>query len=111
MDILQHSVQGGLITSVITNDPYIIATGAALGALPDIIGYAEKLIFKNESWQWYLAAHKLKWYYLWCLPYSLHIILDKFTHGDGKRWWKLKERLWLEIVGWILTLGMLCVSW
>ena len=112
------------------------AGSALVGALPDLIGMYGTLILKDdwrlythahEPYRFVqvvqrsfkngvrsdmtvneVPAHKatIAWWLRWLPPYGLHLFLDKHTHGTGKRWWVWRERLWLEIVGWIVTAGV-----
>lgn len=107
MDTLSHAVGGFLITASFNAPIEVNIASAILGALPDVIGAVEKLVKKDSAqWNWYEKAH-YKWKWLWLIPsYGLHILLDSFTHDEGKKWWKPKERLWAEMLYWIIL-----VSW
>jgi hypothetical protein len=88
-----------------TGNIYIIIICIILGMLPDIIGWAEKIIYNNPyAWEWYGKIHRDWWWLWWIPPIGLHVLLDRFTHGIGKRWWVLKERLWMEVLVWIVML-------
>ena len=104
MDTIQHAYAGYLISLVLCNSLIFIAIMVFFGILPDLGGWLEKLIYKdNTRWNWYLYLHTNYW--LCLIPsYGMHILLDKFTHGKGKRWWILKERLWLEILVWTILI-------
>jgi len=105
MDTISHAVAGYLMAEAINAPLEIKILSAFIGALPDIIGEAEKH-FKQDAtvWNWYDKAH-YNWWVLWIFPpYGFHVILDSFTHTEGKRWWKPKERLWMEVVFWIILL-------
>lgn len=104
MDIIAHTISGFLLGFLVGGPLWFNLILAFFGALPDIIGYIEKIIKKNnQAWTWYEWAHECN---IFCLipSYCLHLILDMYTHGEGKRWWIKKERLWLEIFYWIFLL-------
>jgi len=105
MDTLSHALWGVLLFIWFTTNPWILLLGAFLGALPDIIGWLNKKICKNSNaWDWYVWAHS-KWNLLNLLsPYGFHVLLDSFTHGEGKRWWVKNERLYAEILNWLLLI-------
>jgi len=103
MDTISHAVGGYLISASFGLHMEINIASAIFGALPDIIGYAEKIIKKdNLAWSWYEKAHN-EWIPLMIIPsYGFHVLLDSFTHGEGMKWWKKDERLWMEILYWII---------
>jgi hypothetical protein len=35
--------------------------------------------------------------------YGLHLFLDSLMHGQGHRWWRWGERMWLEILLWVVN--------
>lgn len=111
MDTGMHAAHGALMMAIFTNDPWYILISAIVGALPDLVGWAEKLINKGPNdGGWYEISHAPPGYWPWlsllkCTPpYCLHIWLDRFTHGEGKRWWVKGERLSWEIWGWVITI-------
>lgn len=105
MDTIMHGFVGYLFAFVFFSNVYIILLCILLGVLPDVIGYIEKIIKRNPTaWGWYSKIH-YDWWWLWIIPpIGLHVLLDRFTHGEGKRWWIYKERLWLEVLLWLLLL-------
>ena len=111
MDTILHITQGALITSYATDNPYLIGAGGLIGGLPDIIGFAEKLI-KKDSWNWYNYVHSVSFKNpLMYLPVSLiHILLDKPLHTKGCKWWKF-PCLWVEIGLWVITLILILVRY
>lgn len=123
MDIVQHGAHGFLMAKAFEYFSGIDASlsleisSAVAGALPDLIGVAGQLIERNsdDPWRLYNLAHKgyvgeffLRRVWLYWLrlmpPYFLHIWLDTLCHDPGKRWWVWKERMWMEIVGWIISI-------
>jgi membrane-bound metal-dependent hydrolase YbcI (DUF457 family) len=110
MDTINHAVWGyalakGLEGSLGFESGAFEAGMMFAGALPDVIGFAEKVI-KNDykTYKWYNKAHN-DWKLLrWLPPYGLHIGLDKLTHGEGQRWWYWKERLWFEVLSWLMVI-------
>lgn len=115
MDTVQHATWGyafGLICTRVfgIDDPiYIPLFWAVIGALPDLVGEAERIIKGDRSlWGWYNMAHEESSnLFMFLPPYALHVVMDKFTHGPGEKWWKFDERLWVEVVGWISVLVLL----
>ncbi|HUI09347.1 MAG TPA: hypothetical protein VL221_03410 [Bacteroidota bacterium] len=111
-DTICHATQGGLLMLA----PFIArirkkawlwtlgAVGAFFGALPDIVG-AYGIIIRGDQWRLYNVAHfgKLKRILQYVPMYSLHLYVDSFTHGPGKRWWEWNERLWLEVLLWVVN--------
>lgn len=123
MDTIQHAAHGagmvlipaeilGMHGEMIT----ILATTFALvGALPDILGELEpEEPGGKKNWNWYVECHAgavnrwmtVRWCWLITLPWLLHTWLDRFTHGEGRRWWIWRERLWMEALGWIIPAGL-----
>ena len=111
-----HAVHGALMMAAISDNPWYILISAIVGAFPDLMGEAERLWKGDRSlWNWYVIAHAPPGYYHWLSflkfspPYMLHIWLDSFTHGEGKSWWKLDERLHWEIIAWMITLFLIAL--
>jgi hypothetical protein len=117
MDTLMHAVHGGLMMAAISDNPWYIFLSAIIGALPDLIGEAERIYKKDNSlWNWYNIAHAQPGYYgvlsylKFTPPYMLHIWLDSFTHTEGKnRWWVKNEGLSYEISAWLFTILLLFI--
>ncbi len=82
----------------------VVLLGAVFGALPDIISAYGVLILRN-GWTLYVNAHEGPIaHVLQYIPmYGLHLFVDSITHGVGKRWWVASERLWLEILFWVIN--------
>ena len=82
----------------------IVALGVVFGALPDLIG-AYGNIIEHDHWTLCRSAHfgEIKEVLQYVPMYRLHLYLDSIMHGPGQRWWKWDERLWLEIVLWIVN--------
>jgi len=111
-DTICHATQGGLLLLA----PFIArirkkawiwtigAVGAFFGALPDIVG-AYGLMVRGDQWRLYNIAHfgKLKRVLEYVPMYWLHLYVDSFTHGNGKRWWAWDERLWVEVALWLIN--------
>lgn len=110
MDTISHAVGGYLLGNLLLCPIPICILLAFFGLLPDLIGWLEKITKHDpDAWNWYVWAHSMN--ILWVIPsYSLHCILDKYTHGKGKRWWIKSERLWAEILYWcILTIAFIFI--
>ena len=127
MDTLQHAAWGFAI-SLQGNQPVeTCIAGAVVGAAPDVIGWAEKVLRRDEnSWGWYNAVHSVEatglvslaglagllayswWWALYCAgAWVLHVALDSQTHAPGKRWWVANERLSWEVLGWVIVAAYL----
>jgi hypothetical protein len=112
MDIIQHAAWSAPLTLAINKvlplgETFwpVLATLAVFGALPDIIGWVDKLVHRNHNlWNWYLWAHNYPWYLCIVPTYLFHVFLDSFTHEDGKRWWIPGERLSYEITAWVVLI-------
>lgn len=115
MDTVNHSMHGVLMAETlrlscdIDSAIPIIIISAVVGAMPDILGWLEKLIKHDENaWTWYLKAHRLdhtNWF-IYFPPSALHIWLDSFCHGENNRWWIWNEKLWMEVLSWIITITL-----
>ena len=117
-DTICHATQGGLMMLA----PFIarirrkawvwvlFLTGAFFGALPDLFG-AYGNIIRGDRWKLYLAAHSgpIGEILRWVPMYWLHLTVDSFTHGPGKRWWIPEERLWIELALW--GVNALIIAW
>ncbi len=117
-DTLSHATQGGLLLLA----PFINRikrrtwiwilgfVGAFFGALPDLFGAYGNYV-RHDHWALYVSAHRgaLKEIFQYVPMYWLHLTVDSVMHGDNHRWWKMDERLWLEIALWVLNL--LLIGW
>ena len=85
-------------------------TGAFFGALPDLFGAYGNLV-RHDQWKLYISAHAgHRGEILRYIPmYRLHLFVDSFTHGQGRRWWVWNERLWLEAALWGVNLAI--IAW
>lgn len=104
MDTLNHIAWGYTMTHVLGAPVEINVISGLIGGMPDLLGEAERIIKKDRTlWNWYSKAHnQCKW--LRVIPqWGFHIIKDKATHGKN-RWWIWKERLWFEVLSWLLLL-------
>jgi hypothetical protein len=84
--------------------------GAFFGALPDILGAYGNLV-RHDQWKLYMSAHAgPRGRILRYVPmYWLHLFVDSFTHGPGKRWWIWNERLWVEVALWVVNFAI--IAW
>jgi hypothetical protein len=117
-DTICHATQGGLMALA----PFIartrkkvwiwtlFLTGALVGALPDLIGAYGNLI-RRDHWRFYNYAHAgpMGEILRYVPMYWLHLFVDSYTHGPGKRWWIWDERLWLEVALWGVNLAV--IAW
>lgn len=114
MDVLSHSAHGvifgTLIGGLVGHTLELQIIFGVIGAAPDIIGFLEKVVnIDGDSWNWYEEAHYLTFLLIIVPPYFLHVLLDKYTHEEGKRWWVKGERLWAEILNVAITLALLWI--
>ncbi len=88
----------------------VVVIGVLFGALPDLIG-AHGNYVAQDRWEQYTRAHRgdVANILQYVPMYGLHLYLDEVTHGIGIRWWVLHERLWLEILLWILNVA--AIAW
>ena len=113
-DTLCHATQGGLMVLLPLFSRFrkkiwlwILAfVGAILGALPDLLGAYGNFVLRDH-WNLYGSAHHGRFEeILQFIPmYWLHLWVDKFMHGPKRRWWIYDERMWLEVLMWILNLA------
>lgn len=85
-------------------------TGAVFGALPDLVG-AYGILFRDDRWSLYNVAHfgKLRAILKYVPMYWLHLKVDSYTHGTGRRWWVWDERLWVEVTLWVVNLSVIAL--
>ena len=117
-DTICHATQGGLMMLApfiarIRRKVWIWAlalAGAFFGALPDLFGAYGNMV-RHDQWKLYISAHAgQRGEILRHIPmYWLHLFVDSFTHGAGKRWWVWNERLWVEIALWAVNLAI--IAW
>lgn len=117
-DTICHGVQGGLLVAVLIQKWMrrkaalwiLVIAGVLFGTLPDIIGAYGNLI-EHDHWALYRRAHfgDIKDLLQYIPMYWMHLQFDGIMHGPGHRWWKVDERLWLEIVLWLINL--LVIAW
>lgn len=105
MDTLLHAVTPvAILWQFVRRLPvWAMAVLATLGAMPDLIGVAEKILYWDFSlWNWYNWAHQLGWWTWILLPWALHILMDAPLHGELSWWhwpWLLAEVvLWAALV-------------
>ena len=116
MDVISHTTQGYLIGYLTTGEPIIGAVSGLIGALPDIIGEYYGRI-RGDYYRMYDRLHSgdINETMQYLPPWGLHTILDRITHGEGKRWycgkwweyfcpWRWKERMWIETAGWVINI-------
>lgn len=83
--------------------------GALFGALPDLIGAYGNLILQDHWGLYHSAHHGSIAYALQYVPmYGLHLFIDSFAHGPGRRWWMWSERFWLEVLLWAVNIVVIC---
>ena len=115
-DTICHATQGGLLMIApfigrIRRKVWIWAlalTGALFGALPDLFGAYGNLV-RHDQWKLYMSAHagSLEQILRYIPMYWLHLFVDSFTHGPGKRWWIWNERLWIEVALWVFNIAVI----
>lgn len=117
-DTICHATQGGLLLL----SPFIarirkkfwlwalFLTGAFFGALPDLLGAYGNLV-RGDRWRLYVSAHsgRIGAILRYVPMYWLHLFIDSFTHGPGKRWWIWNERLWIETALW--GVNLVIIAW
>jgi hypothetical protein len=128
MDTLQHAYDGYVIAKAIEVITGVDLPGAAefgsalVGALPDLIGEAERVIkhdvprlfgraaselpMRSGLWNWYNLVHtgmkngkRTWWWYIRFVPqWGKHILKDRFTHMSmgARRDWYPPAGLWRE---------------
>jgi len=115
-DTISHATQGGLLLLA----PFIARIrrrmwiwilaliGGSVGVLPDLIGAYGNFI-KHDHWTLYRSAHRgaIAEILQYVPMYWLHLYTDRLTHGPGHRWWILSERLWMEVLFWVLNLAVI----
>lgn len=98
MDIFNHGVQGFLLGYVPTRSITLGVICGVSALIPDLT------ILKSDNGRLYDKIH-YEWHWLAFIPpITLHVLLDRLGHGEGKRWWVWKERLWLELLTWVINL-------
>ncbi len=112
-DTVCHATQGGLLLLA----PFLgllkkklwlwilVGVGAFFGALPDALGVWGTFI-QHDHWRLYGSAHSgAIAHVLQYVPmYGLHLAVDSVTHDPGKRWWFWNERLWMDLLLWMVNL-------
>ena len=85
----------------------LIFIGAISGALPDLIG-AYGFFVEDDS-ELYQSAHSgpisnvLQY-----IPMSaLHLYVDSFTHEQTQHWKKWNERMWVEVLMWVVNIWLI----
>jgi hypothetical protein len=121
MDTGCHIVQGYLVIAVpvsIISPKAGIILGIISGlaaAVPDVAGeiYAHYLEKDGYKYRMYGLLHErgnLFSRMMSYIPgYYLHIMQDRFLHKPGKRWWIWKERMWYEIIAWVLNIILIWI--
>jgi len=123
MDTVQHAFDGFLITecfalAIGVSCPLGAALGGALvGALPDAVGYAEKVVKRDPTaWTWYVSAHtgRLASVLEWIPQYGCHLFKDRHSHvemGAPRNWfpapglgfWASVKAMEVDWIGWATT--------
>lgn len=111
-DIICHGTEGGLMILALLRSwiarkswPWVlVGLGLIFGMLPDLIG-AYGNIVDHDHWTLYRSAHfgPIKQILQYVPMYGLHLFLDSLMHGQGHRWWRWDERMWLEILLWVVN--------
>ncbi len=129
MDTIQHAADGFLITELFAvavgvHCPLGAALGGALvGALPDAVGIAEKVVRRDpQAWTWYVSAHtgKLSKVLEWIPQYGFHLFKDRHSHvtmGAAQNWfappglsfWASVKAMEVDWIGWA-TSGALAAT-
>lgn len=112
-DTICHGTEGGLMVLVLVRSWIskkallwvLVGLGMVLGMLPDLIGAYGNIVY-HDHWTLYRSAHfgAIKEVMQYVPMYWLHLYLDSLMHGPGHRWWRLGERLWLEVLLWVVNL-------
>lgn len=107
MDVFQHTAQGYAVGRTFFPRArwWVHSVCAFLGALPDLIGQIG--VWIDGTYRIYNVVHAIELWNVLVIPYSLHLVLDSFTHTAPWRWWIWGEGLWIEVVGWVITLAWL----
>lgn len=118
-DIFCHATEGGLCAALPflsfikkRTTVWILASfGMLFGALPDLIGAYGNLVF-HDHWTLYRSAHygQIAGVLQYIPMYWLHIKLDAVMHGRSAHWWVWNERLWLEVLLWIINVTIIARS-
>lgn len=129
MDTLQHAYAPVLATYAWSGGemtPAIVA--GIVAAMPDVIEWLEKELRKEpSSWLFYEMLHSSTaaivstvmgvivllsanagagYLCIIFFGYTLHLLLDWPTHGDGKRWYVLGERFLWEALAWGILIAL-----
>lgn len=126
MDTGNHACAASLMSYASGGGIWEIIIAGAIAAAPDIVGAYGNLVKKDE-YKLYNEAHSdgaliwslialmasisssivFGWWFIsiGIFGYSLHLLLDKISHGEGKHWWLWSERAFLNYSLWFV----LCV--
>lgn len=101
MDIICHSTQGFLLYFIPFHHteyglPLSILSGL-IATIPDIVPII------NDDWNFYDRVHHFRHWLSYVPPITLHVAQDLYLHGNN-RWWIWRERMWYEILSWIVIL-------
>jgi hypothetical protein len=117
MSTPQHSAHAYIIGKAIAPflPEWIHIVHSIISAVPDFTVYIQTIIFiirekeYKVQWSWYLNAHN-EWVWMRFIPgWGLHILLDNHTHKIGERWWIWNERMYWEVIGWVVFIGWLYI--
>jgi hypothetical protein len=102
MDTLQHMLHGYIMADAVGASIETSTISAYIGGYADFVGQVGKL--DGTGYLVYNNAHKFHWTNFILPQHGLHTFIDLFTHNEGSRWWKWKERMYIEIIGWLFIL-------
>jgi hypothetical protein len=87
--------------------------GFVVGTLPDSADWIAAVLGILPRWELYVILHHSPPTWLAVQPpFALHLWLDTFFHDPlkpGWDWWR--ELWWLEVSTWIVSLGILFLTW
>lgn len=97
-----HAVMTFIISRALGLPTWASLACAFDAMMPDIIGYAEKKIKKDDNlWRWYVYCHTFHWWQLFLPEWLLHTTLDSLTHTEhGWKPWAY----YIEYFTWALYL-------
>lgn len=109
MTIILH----GAMSGIWFRKAWQIVTVSMLGIFPDLLGYAEKVIYQDFTlWNWYLFIHQEAWYTWIIPPIGVHVFLDWLTHNPNPPYgwyenaWIVEVVLWIALVAYFFKFRM-----
>ena len=116
MDFINHGIHGALIGTFIgwifsIDYLYITCLCALLGMHMDIFG---SKYYNLSHFGW------LSKVLIWLPPCTIHLFLDRYTHGLDNRWYagkfweyfvpsRYREKMWVETVGTLVSAILLII--